>query len=174
MGLAPSRGVRTDLRVHYSPHTHTRLAEKLFDVDGGSDQVNSTRISSEPSVSKKTSSAATTAWSAYNSPASRAGDSPKVNLIPTATRTALNTPSGAYDDYLASGSAPAGEALESEVNALARQLAELDSLTANGSPADVPKTKVPTAPKEEADAAVKVDDLMAQIAMLDSLVSPEK
>jgi hypothetical protein len=75
---------------------------------------------------------------------------------------------------LTSGSAPAGEALESEVNALARQLAELDSLTANGSPADVPKTKVPTAPKEEADAAVKVDDLMAQIAMLDSLVSPEK
>ena len=66
------------------------------------------------------------------------------------------------------------DAVISRVKEWQQEFAELDSLTAIGSPADVPKTKVPTAPKEEADAAVRVDDLMAQIAMLDSLVSPEK
>jgi len=72
------------------------------------------------------------AWE-KSDPHMRCGSGPST-LLPTATHQEFNTRS-------APGNAPASAALESEVEALARQLAELDSLSALAASAS-PATKV--------------------------------
>eukprot|EP00802_Teleaulax_amphioxeia_P016915 Tamp_17052.p1 GENE.Tamp_17052~~Tamp_17052.p1 ORF type:complete len:340 (+),score=65.06 Tamp_17052:1-1020(+) len=106
------------------------------------------------------------------SPPATRRNSPAVNVSPATRRAVPNvTP------QQASASSPAPAALESEVESLARQLAELDSLSSLGASVVPTRRAAPPAPvpapvSDTTDSAAtesKVEDLLGQLAALESL-----